>query len=59
MKMAAILTRLWVEEEGQDLTEYALLMVLLVLASVLSLGNFAAVLNTYMQSAANQMTTTT
>jgi len=57
--MAAILTRLWVEEEGQDLTEYALLMVLLVLASVLSLGNFAAVLNTYMQSAANQMSTTT
>ena len=57
--MLVILKRLWAEQQGQDLTEYALLLVLLVLASVLSLGNFAAVLNTYMQSAANQMTTTT
>lgn len=57
--MAAILNRLWAEEEGQDLTEYALLVVLLVLASVFSLSNFATTLNAYMQSAANQMTTTT
>ena len=57
--MAAILNRLWAEEEGQDLTEYALLVVLVVLASVLSLSNFATALNTYMQSAANQMATTT
>jgi Flp pilus assembly pilin Flp len=59
MSMAAILNRLWAEEEGQDLTEYALLVVLVVLASVLSLSNFATALNTYMQSAADQMTTTT
>src|ERR1700730_14515054 len=32
--MKHLLTRLWQEEEGQDLTEYALLLVLLSLAAV-------------------------
>jgi Flp pilus assembly pilin Flp len=57
--MLVILKRLWAEQQGQDLTEYALLLVLLVLASVFSLSNFATVLNTFMQSAATEMTTTT
>ena len=30
-----LLSRLWAEEEGQDLTEYALLVVLLALAAIL------------------------
>ena len=40
--MTSILKRLWQEEEGQDLTEYALLIVLVALvaiASMTSLGN--------------------
>jgi Flp pilus assembly pilin Flp len=57
--MLVILKRLWAEQRGQDLTEYALLLVLLVLASVFSLSNFATVLNKFMQSAATEMTTTT
>ena len=35
--MKQLLLRLWKEEEGQDLTEYALLLVLLTLAAIGSL----------------------
>ena len=35
--MKTILARLWKEEEGQDLTEYALLLVLVALAAIGSL----------------------
>ena len=40
--MKAILARLWKEEEGQDLTEYALLLVLVALAAIGSLGTLAS-----------------
>jgi Flp pilus assembly pilin Flp len=43
--MKNFLMRLWKEEEGQDLTEYALLLVLLVLAAVTTLGNLAKAIN--------------
>ena len=43
MKNAFI--RLWKEEEGQDLTEYALLLVLLSLAAVGSIGGLATAIN--------------
>jgi pilus assembly protein Flp/PilA len=43
--MKTLLIRLWREEEGQDLTEYALLLVLLVLAAVTTLGNLASAIN--------------
>jgi Flp pilus assembly pilin Flp len=43
--MKSILTRLWTEEEGQDLTEYALLLVLLTLAAVTTLGTLATAIN--------------
>jgi hypothetical protein len=36
--MKNMLARLWKEEEGQDLTEYALLLVLVALAAIGSLG---------------------
>jgi Flp pilus assembly pilin Flp len=39
--MRQFLARLWKEDEGQDLTEYALLLVLLTLAAVTTLGNLA------------------
>jgi Flp pilus assembly pilin Flp len=32
--MINLVRRLWIEEEGQDLTEYALLMVLIALAAI-------------------------
>jgi Flp pilus assembly pilin Flp len=40
-----VLARLWKEEEGQDLTEYALLLVLLVLAAIGSLQGLAGAIN--------------
>lgn len=43
--MKQLLVRLWREEEGQDLTEYALLLVLLTLAAVGSLSTLATAIN--------------
>jgi Flp pilus assembly pilin Flp len=39
--MINLLERLWTEEEGQDLTEYALLLVLLALAGTATLSALA------------------
>ena len=48
------LKRLWREEEAQDLTEYALLLVLLSLAAVAFLGELAdAIGNVFSNAAAN------
>lgn len=49
------LKKLWTEEEGQDLIEYALLLVLLVLASVASVTHFANVVSSYMENAGNKI----
>ena len=43
--MKMILARLWKEEEGQDLTEYALLLVLVALAAVAALSPLATAIN--------------
>jgi pilus assembly protein Flp/PilA len=50
------LLRLWKEEEGQDLTEYALLLVLLSLAAVASLGTLANAINNTFSTAASNLT---
>ena len=39
--MKNLLKRLWFETEGQDLTEYALVVALVSLAATASLGNLA------------------
>ena len=57
MKELAI--RLWREEEGQGLTEYALLLVLLSLAAVVSLGPLATAINAVFSNAVGNLTTTT
>ena len=57
--MKNLLMRLWREEEGQDLTEYALLLVLLSLAAVLFLDNLATAINNVFSNAAANLTTTT
>ena len=57
--MKNLLMRLWKEEEGQDLTEYALLLVLLSLAAIGSLGKLATAINTVFSTAAGNLAITT
>jgi len=40
-----LLKRLWREEEGQDLTEYALLLVLIALVAAVAVAKYGSVLN--------------
>ena len=52
--MKNLFVRLWREEEGQDLTEYALLVVLIALAAVTGMKSLAgAISNTFANAAAN------
>ena len=52
--MKIILGKLWTDQSGQDLTEYALLLVLLVLGAVAAMSNFAqAISQTFSSAAAN------
>ena len=55
--MKPILARLWKEEEGQDLTEYALLLVLVALAAIGSLGTLASAINGVFSNAAGNLST--
>jgi len=57
--MKNLLVRLWKEEEGQDLTEYALLLVLLSLAAVGSLSILATAINGVFANAATNLSTAT
>jgi pilus assembly protein Flp/PilA len=52
-----ILAKLWKEEEGQDLTEYALLLVLVALAAIGSLGVLATAINATFSNAASNLAT--
>ncbi|MGH9431321.1 MAG: Flp family type IVb pilin [Terriglobia bacterium] len=54
-----ILWRLWKENSGQDLVEYALLVVLLALAAVATLGTLANTVQNTFSNAASTLTTTT
>ncbi len=49
--------RLWQGEEGQDLVEYALLLVLLALAAIGSIGGVATAINNAFSSAAANLNT--
>ena len=55
--MKNLLKRLWQEEEGQDLTEYALLLVLLSLAAIGALGTLATAINGVFTNAAANLST--
>ncbi|PYT63212.1 MAG: Flp family type IVb pilin [Acidobacteria bacterium] len=55
--MKNLLKRLWSEEEGQDLTEYALLLVLLSLAAIGALGTLATAINGVFTKAAGNLST--
>ena len=50
---------LWSDEEGQDLTEYALLVVLLALAAVAGIQGLATAISSTFTNAATNLTTNT
>jgi Flp pilus assembly pilin Flp len=54
--MQNLLKTLWKSEEGQDLTEYALLLVLLTLAAIGSLNTLAKAVNGVFSNAAGNLT---
>ncbi len=55
--MRDLVIRLWKEEEAQDLTEYALLLVLLSLAAIGSLSTIATAINGVFANAAANLNT--
>jgi len=57
--MKNLLMRLWDEEEGQDLTEYALLVVLLALAAIVSMKSLGSAISNVFSSAASNLTANT
>jgi pilus assembly protein Flp/PilA len=56
--MKAICNRLWKEEEGQDLTEYALLLVLIALAAITTMKTLATAIEGVFTSAATSLSAT-
>jgi pilus assembly protein Flp/PilA len=50
--MKDLFKRLWREENGQDLTEYALLIVLIAMALVASIQPFASAISSVFSNAA-------
>jgi pilus assembly protein Flp/PilA len=55
--MKNLLVRLWREEDGQDLVEYGLLLVLVALAAIAGMKTLASAINTTFSSAATNLTT--
>ena len=56
--MKALIKRLWFEEDGQDLVEYALVAALIGLSSVAALNNVATLLDTAFSNAVANMSST-
>lgn len=54
--MKNLVRRLWKEEEGQDLVEYALLVVLVALGAVVAMRTLASAISNAFSSAAANMT---
>jgi pilus assembly protein Flp/PilA len=57
--MKQLLQRLWRDEAGQDLTEYALLVVLIALAAVASMKALATAISNVYSNAASNLTSQT
>jgi len=57
--MKNFMLRLWKEEEGQDLTEYALLLVLIALAAITVMGTLGSAINNVFSKAASNLTAAT
>lgn len=56
--MMELLKRLWQEEEGQDLTEYALLLVLISLVAITAMGALGKAVSDVFSNASGNLTTT-
>ncbi len=56
--MKDLFMRLWKDESGQDLTEYALLLVLIALAAITAMGTLANAINAVYTTAAKNLATT-
>lgn len=56
-EMKNLLTRLWREDDGQDLTEYALLVVLVALGSLAAMSSLATNISTAFAKAGSNLTT--
>jgi len=54
--MKSLLTRLWKEEEGQDLTEYALLLVMIALVGATTLSTIGTRISTIFTNTNTQLT---
>ncbi|HEV2387837.1 MAG TPA: hypothetical protein VGS20_11345 [Candidatus Acidoferrales bacterium] len=54
--MKNMLRRLWQEEEGQDLVEYALLVVLVALGAVVAMKSLASAISDAFQNASQNLT---
>lgn len=54
--MKNLLVRLWKEEEGQDLVEYGLLLVLVALGAVAGMSTLAGDINSVFGSAGSDLT---
>lgn len=54
--MMRMLSRLWKEEEGQDLTEYALLVVLIALVCIASISTLGSAISDVFSNAATNLT---
>ena len=57
--MKNIMKRLWKEEEGQDLVEYGLLVVLISLFAVAAMNSLASGISDAFSNATAQMTSAT
>jgi Flp pilus assembly pilin Flp len=57
-QMKLFIYRLWKEEEGQDLTEYALLLVLIALAAIASMKTLSTAISGVFSTATASLTTT-
>ena len=56
--MKNLIARLSKEEEGQDLTEYGLLLVLVALTAIATMNTLASAISNVFSSAANSLSTT-
>jgi len=57
--MKNLLKRLWQEEEGQDLIEYALLVALIALAATVGMNSLATAINAEFTNLGTSLTTAT
>ena len=55
--MKLLIARLWKEEEGQDLTEYALLLALISVVMVATIQNLAVAIQNAITAAATALAT--